>query len=178
MKENIIAGRYAEALFQEAKAENRLDAVMAQLEIVSSLYESSSDFKTLVKSPLVNKEEKQAVIDALKSKGVFEDFLYKFLTLLVSKNRLSLLELIAKEVGAMDRKAKGEAEAFVTVAAPLDEASKKALKQTLDKITGKKITIREKVDPTILGGVIAQVESSLYDASVRGQLNKIKEQLV
>lgn len=178
MKENIIAGRYAEALFQEAKSENKLDAVMAQLETVSALYESSSDFKTLVKSPLVKKEEKQAVIDVLKSKGVVEDFLYKFLTLLATKNRLSLLELIAKEVSAMDRKAKGEAEAFVTVAAPLDEASKLALKQTLDKITGKKITIREKVDPTILGGVIAQVESSLYDASVRGQLNKIKEQLV
>ena len=178
MKENIVAGRYAEALFQEAKSENKLEQVISQLTNIGNLYDTVSDFKILVKSPLIKKEDKQAVIDVLKSKGVVDDFFYKFLTLLVTKNRLSLLELISKEVASMDRKAKGEAEAFVTVAAPLDEASKQALKQTLDKITGKKITLKEKVDSTILGGVVAQVESSLYDASVRGQLNKIKEQLV
>ncbi len=178
MKENIIAGRYAEALFQEAKSENKLDQVLTQLEAVSGLYETVNDFKTLVKSPLIKKEEKQAVVDVLKTKGVVDEFLYKFLTLLVSKNRLSLLELISKEVASMNRKAKGEAEAFVTVAVSMDETSKQALKQTLDKITGKKITLKENVDATILGGVVAQVESSLYDASVRGQLNKIKEQLV
>jgi len=178
VKENIIAGRYAEALFQEAKSENKLDQVLTQLEAVSGLYETVNDFKTLVKSPLIKKEEKQAVVDVLKTKGVVDEFLYKFLTLLVSKNRLSLLELISKEVASMNRKAKGEAEAFVTVAVSMDETSKQALKQTLDKITGKKITLKENVDATILGGVVAQVESSLYDASVRGQLNKIKEQLV
>ncbi|MGE4319165.1 MAG: ATP synthase F1 subunit delta [Deferribacterales bacterium] len=178
MKENIIAGRYAEALFQEAKSENKLEQVLTQLDVVSGLYETAADFKTLIKSPLIKKEEKQAVVDVLKSKGIVDEFLYKFLTLLVAKNRLSLLELITKEVASMNRRAKGEAEAFVTVAVSMDETSKQALKQTLDKITGKKITLKEKVDSTILGGVVAQVESSLYDASVRGQLNKIKEQLV
>lgn len=178
MKENIIAGRYAEALFQEAKSESILTQVLTELNAVSELYEANADLKTLVKSPLVKKEEKQAVIEVLKAKGVVGDFLCKFLTLLVNKNRLSLLELITKDVYAMDRKAKGEAEAVVKVAAAMDESTKSALKQTLDKITGKKITIKETVDVSIIGGVVAQVESSLYDASVRGQLNKIKEQLV
>ena len=132
MKENIIAGRYAEALFQEAKAENKLEQTLAQLATVSALYEESADLKTLVKSPLVQKQEKQAVIDVLKSKAVVDEFLYKFLTLLVAKNRLSLLELITKEIVDRDRKAKGEAEAYVKVAVAMDESSKKALKQTLD----------------------------------------------
>ncbi|TCK62520.1 ATP synthase F1 subunit delta [Seleniivibrio woodruffii] len=178
MKENIVAARYADALFQEAKAENKLEQVIAQLSAVSAASEQSADFKTLIKSPLIGKAEKQAVVDVLKSKGMIDEFLYKFLKLLVSKNRLSLLELISSEIKAMDRKAKGEAEAVITVATAMDEASKSTLKAVLDKITGKKITITENVDPSILGGVIAQVESSLYDASVRGQLNKIKEQLV
>lgn len=178
MKENIVAARYADALFQEAKAENKLEQVIAQLSAVSAASEQSADFKTLIKSPLIGKTEKQAVVDVLKSKGMIDEFLYKFLKLLVSKNRLSLLELISSEIKAMDRKAKGEAEAVITVATAMDEASKGTLKAVLDKITGKKITITENVDPSILGGVIAQVESSLYDASVRGQLNKIKEQLV
>ncbi|WP_277656372.1 ATP synthase F1 subunit delta [Seleniivibrio woodruffii] len=178
MKENIVAARYADALFQEAKAENKLEQVIAQLSAVSAASEQSADFKTLIKSPLIGKAEKQAVVDVLKSKGMIDEFLYKFLKLLVSKNRLSLLELISSEIKAMDRKAKGEAEAVITVATAMDEASKGTLKAVLDKITGKKITITENVDPSILGGVIAQVESSLYDASVRGQLNKIKEQLV
>lgn len=178
MKENIIAGRYAEALFQEAVAENKLADAIAQLTSVTAMYESSSEFRTLIKSPVIGKAEKQAVVDVLKTQGVIDGFLYKFLSLLASKNRLSLLELITNEVTAMDRRVKGEAEASVKVAVAMDDASKQALKQTLDKITGKKITIKETVDASILGGVIAQVDSSLYDASVRGQLNKITEQLV
>lgn len=178
MKENIIAGRYAEALFQEAAAEGKLADAIAQLSAVASIYEDSADFRTLIKSPLIKKDEKQAVIEVLKTKGIVEEFLYKFLTLLVAKNRLSLLELITGEVVAMDRKAKGEAEAYVKVAFTLDESSRQSIKQVLDRITGKKITMKETVDPSILGGVVAQVESSLYDASVRGQLNKITEQLV
>lgn len=178
MKENIIAGRYAEALFQEAVSENKLTEVIPQLSAVTSLYETSAEFKMLIKSPLIQKNDKQAVFDVLKKDGVVGEFLYKFISLLNSKNRLSLIGLISSEVIAMDRNAKGEAEAFVTVAVEMDASSKQALKQTLDKITGKKITITEKVDKSILGGVVAQVDSSLYDASVRGQLNKITEQLV
>jgi len=178
VKENIVAGRYAEALFEEAKAENKVEAVIAQLGSLSELFSQSEDFSVLVKNPLIQKEEKQLIVNALKDKGAIDEFLCKFLTLLVSKNRLSLLDLIATEVVAMDRRAKGEAEAFVTVPVTLDDASKKALKETLDKITGKKITITENVDASIIGGVVAQVESNLYDASVKGQLNKIKEQLI
>ncbi|MGD9807037.1 MAG: ATP synthase F1 subunit delta [Deferribacterales bacterium] len=178
MKENIVAGRYAQALFSEAKAEGKTAAVIDQLSGLSALYRASADFEMLVKNPLIGKKEKQSVIDQLKVKGAVDEFLYKFLTLLVTKNRLSLLNIIAEQVLAMDRADKGEAEATVTVAAPLDEASKAALNDVLGKLTGKKITIKETVDASILGGVVAQVESSLYDASVKGQLNKIKEQLV
>jgi F-type H+-transporting ATPase subunit delta len=178
MKENIVAGRYAHALFSEAKAEGKTAAVIDQLSGLSALYSASADFKMLVKNPLISKKEKQSVIDQLKVKGAVDEFLHKFLTLLVSKNRLSLLNVIAEQVLAMDRADKGEAEAAVTVAAPLDDASKAALNDVLSKLTGKKITIKETVDASILGGVVAQVESSLYDASVKGQLNKIKEQLV
>ncbi|ADD67660.1 ATP synthase F1, delta subunit [Denitrovibrio acetiphilus DSM 12809] len=178
MKENIIASRYAQALFSEAKSDGKAEDVIAQLSAISALYDASEDFKVLVKNPLIKKEAKQSVIDELKNRGALDEFLYKFLTLLVSKNRLSLLHLIAEQVIAMDMKDKGKAEAFVTVASPLDDASKSSLNDVLSKLTGKKITIRETVDASILGGVIAQVESSLYDASVKGQLNKIKEQLI
>ncbi|PLX66251.1 MAG: ATP synthase F1 subunit delta [Denitrovibrio sp.] len=178
MKENIIADRYAQALFNEAKAENKTQDVINQIAVISSLYEESADFQVLVKNPLIKKSEKQAVIDTLKSNGTLDDFLYKFITILVSKGRLSLLKLIADEVLSMDMTDRGEAEAVVTVAAGLDDASKKALSEVLNNITGKKITIKETVDASILGGVVAQVGSNLYDASVRGQLNKIKDQLI
>jgi len=178
VKENIVAGRYAQALFQEAKAGGKTADVIIQLTVLSSLYKESADFSTLVKNPLIDRGAKQSVVDSLKAKGVLDDFLYKFVTLLVSKNRLGLLNLICEQVISMDRADRGEAEAVVTVASGMDDASKKALNDVLNKITGKTVTINEQVDPSILGGVIAQVESSLYDASVKGQLNKIKEQLV
>lgn len=178
MKENIVAGRYAQALFTEAKAEGKTQAVIDQLSSLGALYDASEDFKVLVKNPLIDKAAKQSVVDQLKAKGAVDEFLYKFLTLLVSKNRLGLLNLIAEQVIAMDMHDRGEAEAVVTVAAPMEDAAKAALNDVLGKLTGKKITIKETVDASILGGVIAQVESSLYDASVKGQLNKIKEQLV
>jgi F-type H+-transporting ATPase subunit delta len=178
VKENIVAGRYAQALFAEAKTDGKIQDIIDQLKALGGMYDSSADFRILVKSPLIKKSEKQAVMDQLKNKGVISDYLYRFVTLLVSKNRLSLLNLIAEQVVAMDMRDRGEAEAYVTVAAAMDEASRKTLVDVLSEITGKKITIRETVDASILGGVIAQVESSLYDASVRGQLNRMKEQLV
>lgn len=178
MKENIVAGRYAQALFGEAKAGGQTQDAINQLVALSELYEASEDFKILVKNPLISKADKQAVVDSLKAKGVLDEFMYRFVTLLVQKNRLSALNLIAEQVIAMDMRDKGEAEAVVTVAAGMDEASKKTLNDVLNTITGKKITIKEQVDPSIIGGVVAQVESSLYDASVKGQLNKIKEQLI
>lgn len=178
MKENIVAGRYAQALFEDAKAEGKTQEIISQLVGLSSLYMSSEDFKLLVKNPLISKKDKQTVIDSLKNKGVIDEYLYKFISLLVSKNRLSILNLVAEQVISMDMKDRGEAEAVVTVAASMDEVSKKSLNDVLNKVTGKKITIKEQVDASILGGVVAQVESSLYDASVRGQLNKIKEQLI
>ena len=178
MKQHIVAGRYAQALFEEAKAEGKTQDVISQLSALGALYEASDDFKVLVKNPLIKKQDKQSVIDSLKAKGVLDEFLHKFVTLLVDKNRLSILKDVADQVVAMNMRDKGEAEALVTVAAPMDEASKNTLNEVLSKITGKKITIKEKVDASILGGVVAQVESSLYDASVKGQLNKIKEQLI
>ncbi len=138
MKENVVAGRYAQALFEEAKAENKTQDVIDQLAFISVLYEESADFQTLVKNPLIKKSEKQAVIETLKGNGTIDEFLYRFITILVSKGRLSLLKLIADEVMSMDMMDKGEAEAVVTVAAGLDEASKKALGEVLNKITGKK----------------------------------------
>jgi len=178
VKENIVAGRYAQALFEEAKADNQADKVISQLGVLVSFYEESADFKVLVENPLITKHEKQAVIDELKAKGIIDGLLYKFITLMVGKNRLNLIGLVAEKVASMTMKDRGEAEAFVTVAIAMDDASKATLKAVLDKITGKKVSINETVDTSILGGVIAQVESNLYDASVRGQLNKIKEQLV
>jgi len=178
MKENIVAVRYAQALFEEAKAEGKTQEVITQIGALSALYDASEDFKILVKNPLITKQDKQTVIDGLKEKGAIDGILYQFITLMTAKNRLSLLKTVAEQVLIMDMRDRGEAEALVTVAASMDEASRKALKEVLDKITGKKVTIKEQIDASILGGVIAQVESSLYDASIKGQLNKIKEELI
>jgi len=178
VKDHIVAGRYAHALFEEAKAEGKTKDAISQIAALSAFYDASEDFKIIVKNPLITKQEKQAVVDSLKENGAIDQFIYQFITLLVRKNRLSLLKFIAEQVLVLDMRDRGEAEAIVTVAASMDEASKKGLNEVLNKITGKKVTVKETVDPSIIGGVIAQVESSLYDASVKGQLNKIKEQLI
>ncbi|WP_022850502.1 ATP synthase F1 subunit delta [Limisalsivibrio acetivorans] len=178
MKANVIARRYASALFLEAKEQGNTESVLEDLSGIVSIKKTSSDFEAFLKNPLISKTEKMAVVDSIKDKGGLSEFAHTFLKLLAEKNRLEFIEEIRDHLKYIIMDEKGEAAAYIRTAAELDEDSRNGLKEALGKAAGKKISLEETVDAEIIGGVIAKIGSTQYDASIKGQMDKLRDQLI
>jgi len=169
-----VAGRYAIALFELAKEEQALDQVAADLDRFGQALDASKDLMRLVKSPVFSAGEQgrvlEAVLDTLKIGGLTKNFL-----LLVARNRrLFAVPAMISAFRAMLTRERGETSASVTAAAKLTETQVTALKQALTAALGKEILLEERVDPTLLGGLVVKVGSRMIDTSLRTRLNSLK----
>jgi F-type H+-transporting ATPase subunit delta len=169
-----VAGRYALALFELAKEEQALDQVPGDLDRFGQALATSNDLTRLVKSPVFSAGEQSraldAVLDTLKIGGLTKNFL-----LLVARNRrLFAVPAMVSAFRAMLARERGETSASVTAAAKLTETQVTALKQALQAALGKEVLLEERVDPTLLGGLVVKVGSRMIDTSLRTRLNSLK----
>ncbi len=180
MGNNTIAKRYAGAFFSHINANHKVGAakVWDELSSLSSLYHSSSDFANIVKNPTISQEDKTAVFKALHKAGKISDELYKFIAVLIEKKRLILLSDINNAVKQFIMDAENKVEAEAVFASAAAEGIKKDLVKRLEKLTGKNVILKEKVDPSIIGGVKVKIGSNLFDATIKGQLDKLKTSLM
>ena len=180
MSNNTIARRYAGAFFSYINANHASSAakIWEELSALASLCSTSSDFASVVKNPTISYDEKLAIFAALKKSGKISDELYKFIAVLIEKKRLILLVDIDKSVKEfiMEAENKIEAEAIFVEAA--SDAVKKELVKRLEHLTGKTIVLKDKIDPSVIGGVKVKLGSRLYDATIKGQLDKLKTSLM
>jgi F-type H+-transporting ATPase subunit delta len=178
LKTHVVAKRYAQALYSEAKSAGNLDQVMENLRCLAALSADSGDFSVFLRNPLISKEGKVAVIGSMHKADMFDDFTASFLLVLAMKNRLGLIQEITEYLDYVIMEEKGEAFADVTTAFKLNGESFQSVQTVLDKISGKKITIKNKVSEDVMGGMVAKIGSTLYDASIKGQLDKIRDHLI
>ena len=169
-----VAGRYAIALFELAKEERALDQVASDLDRFGQALAASNDLTRLVKSPVFSAGEQgralEAVLDTLKIGGLTKNFL-----LLVTRNRrLFAIPAMISAFRTMLARERGETSASVTAAAKLTETQVTALKQALQAALGKEVLLEERVDPTLLGGLVVKVGSRMIDTSLRTRLNSLK----
>lgn len=169
-----VAGRYAFALFELAKDARALDQVAADLDRFSQALDASNDLTRLVKSPVFSAEEQMralaAVLDEIGIGGLTKNFL-----LLSAKNRrLFAVPDMISAFRAMLACERGETSASVTAAAKLTETQVTALKQALKAALGKEVMLEERVDPSLLGGLVVKVGSRMIDTSLRTRLNSLK----
>jgi len=169
-----VAGRYATALFELALEGNALDQVAADLTRFNQALDAFDDLARLVKSPVFTAEEQgralAAILEQLKIEGLTRNFL-----LLVARNRrLFATPDMIRAFRAMLARYRGETSAMVTAAAKLTEAQATALKQALRAALGKEVMLEEKVDPSLLGGLVVKVGSRMVDTSLRTKLNSLK----
>jgi F-type H+-transporting ATPase subunit delta len=169
-----VAGRYATALFQLALEGNALEQVAADLDRFNEALDAFEDLTRLVKSPVFSADEQgralAAVLEQLKIEGLTRNFL-----LLAAKNRrLFATPDMTRAFRAMLARHRGETSASVTAAAKLTDGQITALKQALKAALGKEVMLEERVDPTLLGGLIVKVGSRMIDTSLRTRLNSLK----
>lgn len=180
MSNNTIARRYAGAFFSYINANHASSAakIWDELSALASLCSTNSDFANVVKNPTISHEEKLAIFSALKKSGKISDELYKFIAVLIEKKRLILLADIDKSVKQFIMEAENKLEAEAIFAEAASDAVKKELVKRLEHLTGKTIVLKDKIDPSVIGGVKVKLGSRLYDATIKGQLDKLKASLM
>jgi F-type H+-transporting ATPase subunit delta len=177
-KDSIIsgmAGRYATALFELALENKAVDAVKKDLESFDAMVEGSADLNRLVRSPVFGADEQLKALSAILDKAKIKGLAANFLRVITANRRLFAAREMIRGYRALVARHKGEVSAQITVAEKLSDKNLAALKSALKAVTGgKDIDLDVKVDPTIIGGLIAKVGSRMVDSSLRTKLNAIK----
>ena len=169
-----VSGRYATALFELARDEKSIDAVLADLNRFDQLLAESDDLKRLVRSPVFSADAQAKALNAVLEKAEISGVSANFLKVLTANRRLFAVADVIRAFRALVAKFKGEATADVTVAEALSDANLDALKVALKAVTAKDVTLNVKIDPSIIGGLIVKVGSRMVDSSLRTKLNSIK----
>ena len=174
-----VASTYARA-FADVVLNAHLDASRAigGLRLILSLLDESADLRRIWENPAVPAEQKRKLLDALVQRENIDRYARNLLAVLIDHRRIqflgSITENLEKELDAR----LGLAEAKITSARELAEPEKRSLEAQIGKLTGKKVRARFALDPSLLGGAIVRVGSTIYDGSVKGKLEKIKEAIV
>jgi F-type H+-transporting ATPase subunit delta len=174
-----VVGTYARA-FADVVMSTHADAarMLAELHSMEALLAESVDLRRVLDNPSILKAQKNAVIDAVVKRIGASRPVRNFVAVVTDHRRLALFSEIVKQVEQELNDRMGFAEAQVTSARALNDPEKQLLEAEIAKLTGKRVRARYQQDTTLLGGAVVQVGSTIYDGSVNGQLERIREQLV
>jgi F-type H+-transporting ATPase subunit delta len=157
----------------------RMDAgkVSQELKVLSALLAANPDLRRVWENPAIAAEQKRDVLDAIAKREDFSPAVRNFVSVLIDHRRMHFFDAIVEQLGHELDARMGFAEAQVTSVRDLSDAEKRSLEGQLEKLTGKKVRARYAHDAAILGGAIVRVGSTIYDGSVLGQLQRIREQI-
>lgn len=174
----VIAARYAKALMTLAAKAKKVEDVADGLDEVTALIADSKPLAAALANVRVTREAKEAVMKAVLTKAKVPDLVNTFVLFVMTKRRLALLPEISRLFHRLADERLGRAQADVTVATALPADQEKKLKKDLETLSGKTVTLHVNVDPAILGGAITRVGSTVWDGSLRNQLNQIRESIL
>ena len=169
-----VAGRYANALFELALEEKALEKVEQDLNRFAEALDAVEDLRRLVKSPVFSAEEQERAIAAVLAEIQIEGLTANFLKLVAKNRRLFAAPDMIKAFRALLAQHRGLTSAEVTSAVPLAEAQLRALQAVLKAALRKDVQLDQKVDATLLGGLVVKVGSRMVDSSLRTKLNSLK----
>jgi F-type H+-transporting ATPase subunit delta len=179
MTSKTAATRYARALLDVAIKEGvSLDEIEQQLTEFTNLLNGHPALAKVLLNPAVPVQRKVAIVDQLMPLVTISPILSKLIRLLAERDRLVLLPEMAASYS--DRLADHRliVRAELTTAIPLPAERTEEIQKSLARVTGRTVTLQTRVDPAIIGGMIARVGSVVYDASVTRQLQKMRDRLV
>jgi F-type H+-transporting ATPase subunit delta len=175
---SAVTSRYARA-FVDVVIGDHLDPTrtLQELQAIVANNESSSELRKVWESPAIPAEQKRRLLDAIIQRERISRPVRNFVAVLIDHRRIALIREVAKDFEKELNSRLGFAEAQITSARELSAAEKRDLELHVEKLIGKKVRARYDRDESILGGAVVQVGSTIYDGSVKGQLERIREQL-
>jgi F-type H+-transporting ATPase subunit delta len=170
-----IARRYAEAAFELGVENQTLDRWLNDLRTIAD-YLGARQLAFILSEPNIQFDRKEQVVRDLLQNKVQKDALGLAL-LIVERQHVEGVKAVRDEFERLYDNYRGQAHAELTTAAPLDDDLREQVKADLQRVTGKRIILHERVDPSILGGAIARVGDTLIDGSVRRKLSLLRQQI-
>ena len=170
--------RYARALFSLASEENRVAAVRDELRRLGAALEASADLCDVLLQPLYPAAQRRQVLDALVEKLAASSLVKRFYSYLIDQRRLVAFEAIEAEFVRLADEAAGRAKARVRSAQPLTAEQLARLTRALTAKAGRAVELELEVDPTLVGGLVAQLGDTVYDGSLKTQLGQLRSALL
>jgi F-type H+-transporting ATPase subunit delta len=174
---SAVAERYAAALADVAIAHRSGEVVRKDLASFIAAYSESADLRNALETPSIEQDLKIKIVQSVAAKMGLNEAVRNFVILIVSHQRTHLFREINEAFGTELNRRLGIEEAEVTTARELSDAEKKELLGVIERRTGKKIEAKFVADQSVLGGAVVRVGSTVYDGSVREQLNRMRERL-
>jgi F-type H+-transporting ATPase subunit delta len=169
-----VAGRYATALFELALEAKTLEKIEQDLNRFYQALDAVEDLYRLVRSPVFSAEEQERAMAAILEKLQIEGLTANFLKLIAKNRRLFAAPDMIKAFRALLARHRGQTSAEVTSAMPLEEGQVRALQAALKAALHKDVQLNQKVDATLLGGLVVKVGSRMVDSSLRTKLTSLK----
>jgi F-type H+-transporting ATPase subunit delta len=178
MSVSIVAGRYARALLELGVEQGNLDAVVEQVSTLAAAWEENAELRNAIENPLVAHETKKAIIGALIDRISASATTRSAVLLLVDRRRAKALPYVAQTLRELADARKGLLRAEVTTAAPLSEAYYGRLQVQLEAMTGKRVVVDRRTDPSLIAGVVTRIGDRILDGSLRTRLQSLRDALM
>lgn len=177
MKNLVIAKRYAKALFNLALEGGQVEQYCQELDGFAGLLREAPSVADAIQNPLYPEATRKSIFATVAEKSGLTPIMRSYVGLLLEKGRLQHLPEIAEYYHRLMDEHANIARAKISAASALDEAAVQGIAKSLEKMTGKKVVVEFKQDPSLIGGVVAQIGDLVLDGSVRRQLLNFKETL-
>jgi F-type H+-transporting ATPase subunit delta len=177
MSQTRIARRYAEALMMAAVEVKREDKVGADMRMIESAIVASHELRLFLKSPVIKREKKRTIIVEIFG-GSIDTLTKDFLVLIAEKGREDALAEIITQYFRLDDERNGIVEVRVRSAIDLTKEQSENLKKRFETVTAKHVRLVPAKDTTLIGGVVARVGDTVYDGSVKRQLELLRDRFV
>ena len=169
-------GLYGQSLYDLAAEEKADDQIMEELEAVRGIFRENPDYITLLSEPSIPGKNRIQLLDEAFG-GQIHPYLLNFLKILVEKGMLRGFSTCYSTYRKSYNKDHGISEAMVTSAVALDESQAEALREKLEKLSGRKVLLRRRVDEKVLGGLRVELDGRLFDGTVGGRLEELRRRV-
>jgi len=172
-----ILHRYATSFLETSLEKKNLEVTTSDMKLLVQTLEQNRQLQLMLESPVIKPELKLNILKEIFSNKIAKDSM-DFIEFVISKKRESLLGSIGKRFLELRDEHLGIANVFVTTAADFTGEQKNVLQSRMEKILNKKVQLNFKKDANLVGGFIAKVDDTLYDASIKHQLELLKKQFL
>lgn len=175
---SALGRRYARALLELATDEGKADVIATQLADLDTTWRESRELRDVFENPAFGFEMRKNVLLALGEKASLDSLVVRTLRLLSDRRRMRYLPQVIDAYRELAEQRAGRVRAEVITATPMPPNYFAELTKTLEQVTGKKVIVMTREDPSLIGGVVTKVGDKVFDGSLKTRLEELRDELL